>query len=512
MCSRHTTARPSLRRSTRQGDGTYLSAYDKRLSLVALGTANDDWLLTAGDGHAERYKKINNEFKLISSTSADGDIATYEYNTVNKLSKIRDGLGRVIEVKWGDDGIVALEAASGGVRYRYGQAISNGSPIAGMARLIGIDYTGPDQQVIASKSYLYEDENNSYLLTGIIDENKVRLATYRYDASGLTVSSEHAGGVNKYLFNYPSNTVRHVTDPLGTERSYALEVTRSTRGVVAAESQPAGAGCSAGASGRTYCSEGLLTSATDFNGQKICYLNDYARGVETRRIEGLTANAMCPSDASSIASTARMISTRWHPHKYFESSIAEPNLITNYIYNGEIGLDGKVVSCAPAEAILPDGKPIAVLCIISQQATSDANGKQGFAAARVGSSQTWDYTYDSHGNMLSKRGPVKANGVREAIQLSYYSDSNESHMRDDLAKVVSANGGTTEFSAYTPEGKIKKVILDSGQTLKFEYNHRQQIVTQTIDDLTGSSETTQYSYDAVGQIRQTTLPDGSTMS
>ena len=86
--------------------------------------------------------------------------------------------------------------------------------------------TFPDMRV---RQFLYNEPAHTagtalpYSLTGIIDENGVRFATYEYDSQGRAVSTEHAGGANKATLAYTSAFVTTtVTDALNVSRIYGL--------------------------------------------------------------------------------------------------------------------------------------------------------------------------------------------------------------------------------------------------------------------------------------------------
>ena len=86
--------------------------------------------------------------------------------------------------------------------------------------------TFPDTMV---RQFLYNEAAHTagtalpYSLTGIIDENGARFATYKYDPQGRAVSTEHAGGANKSTLAYTSPFVSTtVTDALNVSRTYGL--------------------------------------------------------------------------------------------------------------------------------------------------------------------------------------------------------------------------------------------------------------------------------------------------
>ena len=497
-----------------RSDGTFVSKYDKRLSLKALSSAYDDWLLTTADGRVERYKKIDDEFKMVSSYSAGGDSATYSFDTKNRLVLISDSSGRTITIARNDGGEVgSVDGPNGGASYEYEQAAVPGqAAISGMARLEAVHFHNREGALVASRRYHYEHEGNRYLLTGITDENGARYATYAYNDSGSVVLSEHAGGAGRYTFDYSSETARRITDPLGTERILNVSYFGDTRGRITGESQPAGAGCSAGASALTYAANGDLASSTDFNGHKTCFVTDPARGLVTRRIAGLAAGEACPVGAGNISSKmARMTSTQWHPDWPMKSALAESNRITTYVFNGERGADGQLAHCASAAA-LPNGKPIAVLCSMTVQATTDNNGTLAFAAAKTGAARTWQYTYNGLGELLTRTGPADASGTIDSTRLTYYADTTDSHANGDLASVTNGAGEVTQFLEFSKDGLATRIKRPNGQTIELAYGPRQHLTASTVEGSGGISETTQYQYDDAGQLTRVIAPDGAAMS
>ncbi|MFZ6676233.1 hypothetical protein ACO0LE_20215, partial [Undibacterium sp. Xuan67W] len=61
-------------------------------------------------------------------------------------------------------------------------------------------------------------------MTGIIDENNARFATWTYDNYGNAISSEHGTGIEKVTFNYlnPANTAS--TGASGVTQNYTIEL------------------------------------------------------------------------------------------------------------------------------------------------------------------------------------------------------------------------------------------------------------------------------------------------
>jgi RHS repeat-associated protein len=205
-----------------------------------------------------------------------------------------------------------------------------------------------------------------------------------------------------------------------------------------------------------------------------------------------------------------MTSTQWHPDWPLKSAIAEANRITTYVYNGERGADGQVAHCA-GDATLPNAKPIAVLCSKTIQATTDNNGTLGFAAAKTGTARSWQYTYNSVGQMLTRSGPADASGNVDALRLIYYADTSESHTIGDLASATNGAGEMTVIREYSKDGLATNIRQPGGQTIKLVYGPRRRLVARTVEDSTGLAETTRYQYDDAGQLTRVTAADGSSV-
>lgn len=493
-----------------QPDGSFGSRYDRRMALKSTGTNYDDWTLTTAQGQIEHYTKIGDVFRLVSSHSREGGYLKYSYDADSQLTQITDKRGRAIHIGWSRGRVVDVDGPDGGVRYEYDPADAAGqSDIEGTGRLAAVHFHDRSGAQFASRRYHHEDQRQLYLLTGITDENGARFATYAYNDGGQAILSEHAGSAGRYAFAYPSELVRTVTDPLGTERNFDLQYANDNRGRIMRESQPAGAGCGVGASDMTYDSRGTLTSRTDFNDHKTCFVNDSNRGLETRRISGLPVGMSCPVGTDSLPTkSARMVSTQWHPDWPLASGVAEANRIVTNVYNGERGADGQVQQCADGATLL-NGKPIAVLCSKTVQATTDNTGTLGFTAARTGPARVWRYTYNSTGQLLTRTGPADAAGNVDSARLTYYSDTSGSHAVGDLASIANGAGEVTQFLDYTADGLATRIKRPNGQTITLAYGPRRRLAESTVADSGGVSESTRYTYDDAGQLTRVVAPDGS---
>jgi YD repeat-containing protein len=131
---------------------------------------------------------------LIRATDPFGRVLAFGYNHVSQVVKLTDPAGGV---------------------YRFTYDPSSYT-------LLSIRF--PDS---TTRTYAYNEQANTgganlpTALTGITDENGNRFATFQYDAQQRAVSTEHAGGVFKYMLSYGTNAST-VTSPLGALRQYAF--------------------------------------------------------------------------------------------------------------------------------------------------------------------------------------------------------------------------------------------------------------------------------------------------
>jgi len=206
---------------------------------------------------------------------------------VGAPTAISDPSGRSVGLVYDSFGRLAQVTDAAGGTYKF--AYSDNTLSANLTSL-----TYPD---LSMRSYVYAETSNTSganlpnALTGIIDENATRFATFTYDTSGHAISTQRAGGVALYSVAYQPDvngnpSVANVTSPLGAVRGYGLG---TMLGVVKGTSlaQPAGAGSSASSLAFAYDANGNVSSRVDYDGNLTCYAYDLTRNLETARVEGL---------------------------------------------------------------------------------------------------------------------------------------------------------------------------------------------------------------------------------
>ena len=373
------------------------------------------------------------------------------------------------------------------------------SQVAGIAQQ---QYTGPSSTADIVQLIIGRASRSG--LTGILDENASRYATYTYDTQGRVSAESHGANVETYGFNYLSSLAQTVvTDSLGTAstRNYANigGVLRMT-----SQTQAAGSGCTASTRQQSFDTNGNTIQKDDFNGTRTCYAYDTARNLPTTRVEGLNNTAACSTYVASGAALpagTRKTSTQWHPDWRLATKVAEPGRITTHIYNGEPDpFNGNAVAnCASAQ--LPDGKPLPVLCKTVEQATTDSDGRLGFSAAlQAGvTSPVWRYTYNANGKILSATDPRGKTTTH-----TYYSDTTADHAVGDLATVTDTVGLTTQYPKYNAHGQLLRTVDANGATTDYTYDLRQRLTSANV-----AGQNTLYEYWPTGLLKKVTQPDGN---
>ena len=387
----------------------------------------------------------------------------------------------------------------------------------------------PDQR---TRQFWYGQR--STLLTGIDDERGVRYASFGYDEKGVALSSEHAGGVQRYTTGYvvaPNLALREeklddpdnrkgggvrrivewtqpqgvtVTGPTGAVEHWTAE-SRNGHNYLATQTQQAGSGSTAATLTQTYDEAGNLTSRDDVNGHRSCHANDLRLNRETVRVEGLSTTQDCApvlADGASLPAGTRKTSTQWHPQWSLVAKRAAPGAITTNVYHGQPDpFNGNALaSCAPATAVLPDGSPIAVRCRQVVQGTTDADGHLGFSAVADGTpALTTRRSYNGDGQVLTESSPETG-----TTTYAYYPDTTADHTRGDLQSITNAQTGTTRFERYDASGLLLQRLDADGVRTVYAYDDRSRLLS-----VTEGSLVTRYAYDEIGQLKRVTQPDGS---
>lgn len=406
-----------------------------RLSQTSTG-----WTYTSALDEVEKYDSLG---RLVSITNRAGLTQTMTYDSSGRLQTIADPFGRTITLAYGSTIanasaarlITAATLPDGNIiRYGYDQT----------GRLTSV--THPDGGV---RQYLYENTSYLNMLTGIVDERGNRYATFTYDANGLAISTEHAGGVDKYTVDYSglaSGDVT-VTNPLGGVQSYILE---GINGTARQDNWSRGTCFTCSYYNSTvniHDANGNVTSTTDPTSTVTTYTYDLTRNLETSRT------------MAAGTSIARTISTTWHANFHLPTSVTDGTRAWTYSYDGV----GNLTSVT-----------------LTGSAVSSTNS----------------FTYNAAGQVLTATDPLG-----HVTRFSYDTSGN-------LTSTTNALGQVSQFTSYDANGRPLTAVDPNGTATSFTYNFRGQITSITL----GQSRVTTLTYDLAGLLTQLTLPDGSSLT
>ncbi|WP_437884323.1 DUF6531 domain-containing protein [Pseudomonas sp. LRF_L74] len=251
-----------------------------------------------------KQKEVFNALGRLTRVEPLGGLAiTLTYDDAGDLIGIADAVGRTITLTY-SSGLITK--AQGAVDYTY--------QYDSQSRLISVEQVGK------RKIYHYEDSVHPYLLTGISDERGVRSSTWAYDSVGRTISSAHAGA-DLVKFEYLSDGRVRVTNPLGKKSIYNYQTFGQRRLITSIDGE-ASANCPASSREVIYQPDGLVSSRTDWKGNKTTYTYDQM-GREKTRTEAVGT------------SQQRVIATDWHPTLFLPETVTEPGRITHYQYDDQ---------------------------------------------------------------------------------------------------------------------------------------------------------------------------------
>ncbi|MCK5831914.1 MAG: RHS domain-containing protein [Methylococcales bacterium] len=404
---------------------------DSRLQLEKSST---EYTVTYQDTRVEIF---NLSGQLIQQTDSSNLTTSFSYDTDNRLITITSPFTKTLSFVYGSNNHVqSVTTPDGPIAYQYN----------GLGNLTKVTYADD-----TSKTYHYEDANFVHHLTGITDENGKRFATWSYNSDGKATSSEHAVGVEKVTLLYDSSQNKTtVTGALGDTRTYDFELLQGvykTTTINGDQCRTCGNGY---IKGRSYDSNGFLTSFTDWKGNQTTLINN-DRGLPTQQ-----------TDAVGTAEE-RTTTTVWHNDFSLPVTITEPNKKTDLSYNDS----GQLLS----------------------RTVTDLNNNEF---------RTTTYTYNSQG--LIATIDDSRTDVSDITTFEYDAKGNR-------IKITNALGQITQITAYDPSGRPLTIVDPNGAITELSYDLRGRLTNQITE---GNS--TRLSYDPAGNIKQIKQATGQVLN
>ncbi|MFC5497343.1 RHS repeat-associated core domain-containing protein [Caenimonas terrae] len=458
--------------------------------------------LFSGNGAGEWTGEAAARERLFKLAPADASQPSWKYVTANNATEWYDAQGRILSITRNGGMSYTFEQRDGllrSVRDSFGAALQ--FAYDGQNRLVGV--TTPEATTItygydgqgrlsqvgypdgSSRSYLYEDTSYPLALTGLVDERGIRLATWAYDAAGRAVSSEHAGGVDRYQLVFNSDGSVVVTDPLGMTRTQAYSKA-GARQVFAGQIQPC-TNCSRDAASNVVdAATGLLVQSTDYLGVATLFTNDLQRKlpVTVTRAAGRPEQQLRRSD--------------WAPNVRLPALVSEAGRTTAYSYDDAGNkLSQTVTDLASGQAR-------------SWQWTYTAQGLVATMTDPKGA--MWSFGYDSAGNRVSVTNPLgqqTSASYDAAGRITSQTAPNgmvTTFAYDGRGRLVQqVRGGDSSSYGYTPAGQLASATMPNGYQVSYSYDAAQRLVGAS--DNRGAS--VQYTLDAAGNRVREEVRDAS---
>ncbi len=246
-------------------------------TVVALTDANGtqtgwEWR----DLSAKSFEQFDMTGRLVKIVQQDGRFATVSYNTAGQLERVQQDDGRALTFNHDDAGRIGRVVAPDGQETIFDYDSST--------RLSGVLYPGG-----ATKTYIYNESahtagtNQPNSLTGIVHDG-VRFASYSYDTQGRAVSTEHAGGVNKFTVLRNADGSATVTTPTGSKEQRQF-VTHFDTPTAQSVTRSCTDNCAAPSTAYQYDANGFVKQTVEA-GVTTNRTND-AQGRATHRVEAV---------------------------------------------------------------------------------------------------------------------------------------------------------------------------------------------------------------------------------
>jgi RHS repeat-associated protein len=540
---------------TNNGASIYTADPDvtDRLSPVPPTGTQTGWDLLRADDSIEMYTLSG---LLSSITSRAGLVTNLAYDANNRLIRVTGPFGHTLNFVNDSNGRVSQMSVPDGSVYSYAYSSSG--------NLTAVTYRSG-----AQRQYLYENTSFPNALTGMIDENGQRFATWTYDAQGRAISSQHAGGAELTTLTYNSDGSSAVTDANGNQHTYTLT---TQFGVVKPAGLTGAPVPSVGGKAFSYDANGSIASGTDYDGNVTTYTHD-TRGNETSRVMASgTAQARTITttwDATfnlptQITDGNRMFSFAYDPNgNLLSRMLSSPGMTSTwgYTYNSA----GQVVTAAdPAGNVTSyaydaQGNLVRITNALGQAtllASYDPNGRplkiqdpnglvttltynfRGQVTSKTEGQWVTTYSYDAAGQLIRFTRPDgsflaftydpahRLVGVSDSLgnRIAYALDAASNRIQE---QVIAASGTLFRTRSYNYDwvNRVSQAIGALGQTTSYSYDpngnltqvsdplgHTTTGIYDPLNRLTGATDAnggaTDFSYDALSRLASVTDPRG----
>ena len=417
---------------------------------ATLTQSGSTWTLTDRNDTVFIYTaNSTGEGMLNSITLRNGYTQNLAYSG-NQLQTVTDSYGRKLGFSYASNGTLETVTTPDSLVLTYGFTAATGGN-----QLTSVSYnTSP----VTSQTYVYENSAVPFALTGIIDENNNRFATWTYNTLGQGLTSQHGTGTSTAdltTLTYNSNATTAVTNALGVADTYTFTTLQGVPKVTQINRAPTST-TAAATETFSYDSNGYVASKTDWNGDVTNYVND---------IHGDPTTINEAVGTSAARTTTIAYDSTW---VHLPDSITTPGLTTSFTY---------------------DSSGEQLTRTLSDTTTATA------PYSTNGQTRTWTNTW-SNSLLASVKTP---NG--NTTKYGYDGTGALTSTTDALSHV-------TNITAHNGGGLPETIVDPNNVTTTLTYDPRLRLTSSTVSGTSGTYKTT-WAYDAAGNLITTALPDNS---
>jgi RHS repeat-associated protein len=429
------------------------------------------WIYTLADGSKETYENYIDakgladiKGRIVTESDRNGHTTTYHYDTLGHLINIVGPFGHAVVLGYDDGGRLASLTAPTNetITYAYDDDL-----VAPQGNLVRVNY--PDG---TATLYHYANSRFANQLTGIshvgTSGETTVFATFAYDTSGRAISTEHAGGAERFTLQYDSPTQTTVRDAANTTEIMTFATTLGVKSLVSNVNQGDSKTLQ-----QTFDAQNNLTCKKDPDGRVTRYGYNLTNQ-RTSMTEGLAGDCANPQTTAA---------TRTTTYQYLSAILNLPTLI-----------ESPSVSTGAS-------KRTTITYTGNLPATITQSGYTPMGAAV---SRSVTLGYNSFGQVTSINGP--RTDVDDVTALTY-NECTSGGGCGQLRSLTNAAGHVTTFDSYDAAGRLLQMTDPNGLVTTYQYDPRGRVrfVNQ-------GGRTTEYRYNATGNVTFVSFPDGRALA